>query len=303
MLLPMSNEAEATRILGRGETRTSQMAPGVILRDRYQLESEIGRGGMGVVYRATDLQLKRQVAVKVLSEAAVPEAHERLMREARAAAALNHPHIISVHDVGEENGTPFLVMELVEGPSLATAPPVQLSEVIDVAVQICNALDHAHNNNIVHRDLKPDNVLISTSGTHPSVKLADLGLALPGYGARISRAGLIVGTASYMAVEQALGQKVDGRTDLYALGVVLYELTTGRLPFVGDDPLAVISQHVHASVVPPRVLRPDLPRKVESVILRLLEKNPADRFASARETAVALADSLGPSDDVADSDV
>src|SRR5262249_45282131 len=138
---------------------------------------------------------------------------------------------------------------------------------------------------------KPENVLLAGSGA-PSVKLADLGLALPGYGARISRAGLIVGTASYMAPEQALGQKVDGRADLYALGVLLYQLTTGRLPFAGDNPLSVVSQHVHAPVVPPRVLRPDLPRKLEEVILRLLQRNPVDRYSSARETAAALADSL-----------
>src|SRR5499426_3314815 len=149
-----------------------------------------------------------------------------------------------------------------------------------------------HANGIVHRDLKPDNVLLSSAGLRGSVKLADLGLALPGYGARISRSGLILGTASYMAPEQALGQPVDGRTDLYALGVLLYELTTGRLPFTGDDPLTVISQHVHAPVVPPRVLRPDLPPAFEAVILRLLEKNPAARFATAGETAAALQESL-----------
>jgi eukaryotic-like serine/threonine-protein kinase len=124
------------------------------------------------------------------------------------------------------------------------------------------------------------------------VKLADLGLALPGYGERISRAGLILGTASYMAPEQALGQQVDGRTDLYSLGVLLYELTTGRLPFTGEDPLTIVSQHVHASVVPPCVLRPDLPRALEAVILRLLEKSPAQRFATAVETAAALRESL-----------
>ena len=278
--------------MSRDETRTSTIAPGVILRERYRLDSEIGRGGMGVVYRAMDLELMRHVAVKVLSEAASTEARQRLIREARAAAALNHPHIISVYDVGEAGGTPFFVMELVQGPSLAKAPPVELSHIIEIASQICTALDHAHSNNIVHRDLKPDNVLLSEPYDTPRIKLADLGLALPGYGTRISRAGLIVGTASYMAPEQALGQQVDGRTDLYALGVLLYELTTGRLPFADNDPLAVVSQHVHAPVVPPRVLRPDLPRKLESLILKLLEKNPADRFATARETAAALAVSL-----------
>ena len=299
--LPIADDSEVTQLLGRDEIRSGAPAPGVVLRQRYRLENEIGRGGMGIVYRATDLELKRPVAVKVLSESALPEARQRLMREARAAAALNHPHIISVHDVGESEGTPFFVMELVQGPSLAQAPPTELSGIVEIASQICTALDHAHSSNIVHRDLKPENVLLSGSGA-PSVKLADLGLALPGYGARISRSGLIVGTASYMAPEQALGQKVDARTDLYALGVLLYQLTTGRLPFAADNPLAVVSQHVHAPVVPPRVLRPDLPRKLEAVILRLLQKNPADRFSSALETAAALADSLTSADAVEESE-
>ena len=288
----MTSDSEVTRILSREETGSGAIAAGAVLRERYRLDSEIGRGGMGVVYRATDLELMRPVAVKVVSEAATSDARQRLIREARAAAALNHPHIISVYDVGESGGMPFFVMELVQGTSLAKAHPRDLPRIVEVASQICAALDHAHTNNIVHRDLKPDNVLISSPEQSGSIKLADLGLALPGYGARISRSGLILGTASYMAPEQAMGQPVDGRTDLYALGVLLYELTTGRLPFAGDDPLAVVSQHVHAPVVPPRVLRPDLPPALEAVILRLLQKNPNDRFANARETAAALRESL-----------
>ena len=288
----MSDDSQDTRILSRDAIVNSAIVPGSILRERYRLDSEIGRGGMGIVYRATDLELHREVAVKVLPTATSSvEARQRLMREARAAAALNHPHIISVHDVGEANGAPFFVMELAQGPSLANARPVELSRVIDIARQICAALEHAHANKIVHRDLKPDNVLLSSS-LNGSVKLADLGLALPADAARISRAGLIVGTAAYMAPEQALGQTVDGRTDLYALGVLLYEMTTGRLPFIGDDPLSVVSQHVHASVVPPRMLRPDLPRALEAIILRLLAKDPAQRFATAAETGTALRDSL-----------
>src|SRR5215813_10592259 len=286
----MTSDSQATQILPRDSH--ASFSSGDVLRGRYRLDSLIGRGGMGVVYRATDLELHRRVAVKVISENSSDDARERLLREARAAAALNHPHIISVFDVGEANGMPFFVMEFVNGPSLSKAPPADLSRVVEVAVQICDALDHAHANSIVHRDLKPDNVLLSAVGQTGSVKLADLGLALPGYGTRISRAGVIVGTAAYMAPEQALGQSVDGRTDLYALGVLLYEQTTGRLPFSGGEPLAVVSQHVHAPVVPPRVLRPDLPRALEAVILRLLQKNPTDRFATARETAAALRDSL-----------
>jgi tetratricopeptide (TPR) repeat protein len=289
----MANESQATRIMSQDEVRISAIAPGTVLRERYRLDSEIGRGGMGIVYRATDLELMREVAVKVLPEtSSVGDSRQRLLREARAAAALNHPHIVSVHDVGETHGRPFFVMELVQGPSLARARPVELPRIIEIACQICAALEHAHANSIVHRDLKPDNVLLSAAGQSGNVKLADLGIALPGDGARISRAGIILGTAAYMAPEQALGQPVDGRTDLYALGVLLYELTTGRLPFLGDDPLTVVSQHLHAPVVPPRALRSDLPRALEAIILKLLAKDPAQRFASAVETGAALRASL-----------
>ncbi len=293
----MTIDSAQTRILP-DDLRTSIPAPGAILRERYRLESELGRGGMGTVYRATDLELQREVAVKVLSATSQnPDARERLIREARAAAALNHPHIVTIHDVGQSAGFPFLVMELVGGPRLSEARPTDLSRVVAIAIQICSALEHAHENSIVHRDLKPDNVLLSGTGESSNVKLADLGLALPAYGARISRAGIIVGTAAYMAPEQALGQTVDGRADLYALGVLLYELTTGRVPFTGDDPLTIVSQHVHAPVVPPRVLRPDLPRALESIIVKLLAKDPDHRYSSAAETRAALLNSLDVEDE------
>ena len=296
-------DSQQTRILP-DELRASALpAPGTILRERYRLDSELGRGGMGTVYRATDLELQREVAVKVLSAASHrPDARERLIREARAAAALNHPHIVTIHDVGESSGFPFLVMELIGGPRLSQARPTDLSRVVSIAVQICSALEHAHENSIVHRDLKPDNVLLSGTTGSSTVKLADLGLALPSYGARISRTGVIVGTAAYMAPEQALGQTIDGRADLYALGVLLYELTTGRLPFTGDDPLTTISQHVHAPVVPPRVLRSDLPRALEAIIIKLLAKDPAQRFSSAAETRAALLESLNAVDEPSPSD-
>jgi tetratricopeptide (TPR) repeat protein len=292
-------DSQQTRILP-DDLRTTVPAPGTILRERYRLDSEIGRGGMGTVYRATDLELQREVAVKVLSiTAQSSDARERMVREARAAAALNHPHIVTIHDVGEASGFPFLVMELVAGPRLSQARPTDLSRVVAIAIQICDALEHAHANRIVHRDLKPDNVLFSSASDSSNVKLADLGLALPAYGARISRAGVIVGTAAYMAPEQALGQTVDGRADLYALGVLLYELTTGRVPFTGDDPLTIVSQHVHAPVVPPRVLRADIPPALETIIVRLLAKDPTQRFSSAAETRTALLNSLNVRDESA----
>ena len=151
--------------------RTSGPAPGTILRERYRLDGELGRGGMGTVYRATDLELQREVAVKVLSASTQnSDARERLIREARAAAALNHPHIVTIHDVGEADGQPFLVMELVVGPRLSQARPTELARVVSIAAQICAALEHAHENSIVHRDLKPDNVLLSGGGNSSTGK-------------------------------------------------------------------------------------------------------------------------------------
>ncbi|MFN2530402.1 MAG: protein kinase [Pyrinomonadaceae bacterium] len=297
------SQSEKTRILIDDKRISITPAVGAVLRDRYRLDSELGRGGMGIVYRATDLELMREVAVKLLNTTATTsDARQRLIREARAAAALNHPHIVAVHDVGEAGGFPFLVMELVTGPRLSDARPAELSAIVEIASQICAALEHAHTNSIVHRDLKPDNVLLAGSASASNVKLADLGLALPAYGPKISQAGIIVGTASYMAPEQALGQPVDGRADLYALGVLLYELTTGRLPFTGDDPLTIVSQHVHAPVVPPRVLRPNLPHGLELIIMRLLAKDPDHRFASAGETREALAKALIDEAETATSD-
>src|SRR6186997_2427744 len=154
-------DSQQTRILP-DDVRTTVPAPGTILRERYRLDSELGRGGMGTVFRATDLELRREVAVKILSATSqTSDGRERLIREARAAAALNHPHIVTIHDVGEAGGLPFLVMELVAGPRLSQAKPTDIARVVDIAVQICAALEHAHTNSIVHRDLKPDNVLLS----------------------------------------------------------------------------------------------------------------------------------------------
>ncbi len=259
---------------------------GQILNERYRLEAELGQGGMGVVYRAHDMLLDRDVAAKVLSKSNLgTQGRARLLREAQSAARLNHPNIVAVYDAGEADGLSFIVMELVEGESLYKRGSQDLAETLAIARQICAALDHAHAHGIVHRDLKPENVLVAPDG---SVKLTDFGLARSA-ASRISTEGALVGTVFYMAPEQAMGEPFDGRADLYALGVMLYELTAGRLPFTADDPLAVISQHLYAPAVPPRTLRPDLPQALEAIILKLLSKSAADRFASAREVAQALA--------------
>ena len=235
---------------------------GALLNDRYRLEAELGRGGMGVVYRAHDSLLDRAIAVKVLSDSALDaEGRRRFLREARAAAILNHPNIVTVHDVGEAGGLPFIVMELVEGQSLHDRRPQSLEETVTVARQVCAALEHAHARGIIHRDLKPENVLLShdpQAQTSATAKLSDFGLA-KSIASRVSVEGTITGTVFYLAPELALGQEYDGRADLNALGVTLYELTTGRLPFMADDPLAVISQHLHAPAVPPRARDQGIP--------------------------------------------
>jgi DNA-binding SARP family transcriptional activator/Cdc6-like AAA superfamily ATPase/predicted Ser/Thr protein kinase len=262
------------------------LSPTTAVHDRYRLETEIGRGGMSVVYRARDTLLERDVAVKVMSAAGLgTEGRTRLLQEAQSAARLNHPNIVTVHDVEEADGSPFIVMELVEGESLYDLKVAgdrrlgALDEVVTIACQICAALEHAHAHGIIHRDLKPENVMITAGG---AVKLMDFGLARS-MASRLTSEGTIAGTVFYLAPELALGGEFDGRADLYALGVMLYELTTGRLPFAADDPIAVISQHLHAPVVPPRAKNEQIPPALDALIVRLLSKAPADRPASASE--------------------
>jgi predicted ATPase len=245
-----------------------------VFAERYRLEDEIGRGGMGLVRRAHDTVLDRPVAVKRLAAGGLGEAARgQLLAEARSAARLNHPNIVSLYDAGESGGDAYIVMELVEGRSLHDQPPESLDGVLEIARQICQALAHAHAAGIVHRDLKPENVIVTKDGR---VKLLDFGLARP-IASRLTVDGGISGTVFYLAPEQALGKAVDVRADLYSLGVMLYELSTNRLPFTADDPLAVVTQHLHAPVVPPRTIRPDVPPALDRLIVALLAKQPEDR--------------------------
>jgi serine/threonine protein kinase/tetratricopeptide (TPR) repeat protein len=250
----------------------------VLINNRYLMESELGRGGMGIVYRANDNLLDRKVAVKVLwSNTLGSQGRARLLREAQAAARLNHLNIINIYDAGDTDGYSYIVMELLDGESLFDHKPQNLEEKLDVLRQICDALDHAHKHGIIHRDLKPENVIVTSQGI---AKLTDFGLSRS-ISARVSQEGLIAGTVYYLAPEQALRQEVDERADLYALGVLMYELVTGRLPFTADDPLGVISQHLNASVVPPSTYNPNIPTVLESLILQLMSKRPEDRPISA----------------------
>lgn len=265
----------------------ARIEPATVLNDRYELGEELGRGGMGVVHRAHDTLLDRPVAIKLLTEAQLETlGRSSMLNEAQAIAKLKHPNIVAVYDAGEIEGVPYIVMELVEGISLNDTKPEGFEAIIKVSRQVCQALDHAHSHGIVHRDLKPENVLLERDGT---AKLVDFGIARP-VASRLTSEGDIIGTVFYLAPEAAQGREIGEKVDLYALGVMLYELTTGALPFQHGDPLQVISQHLNASVVPPRAKNPEIPPLLESLILQLMSKVPDERPSSAREVLERLSD-------------
>ncbi len=268
-----------------------------MLGQRYELVEQLGHGGMGTVYRAVDHRLRRTVAVKTLSAelAMQPEFLTRFQREAHAAAALNHPGVATVHDVGEDAGggaaEPYLVMEYVAGRTLSQVlrdGPLSVAQAVDVTGQVLAALDHSHRHAIVHRDIKPANVMLTASG---AVKVVDFGIAkaLSEVATRLTGTGVAVGTPAYLAPEQINGGETDHRTDLYAVGCLLYELLTGRPPYIGDSPFSVMHQHLAAEPVPPSQLRPELPPAVDAVIARALHKRREDRFADAAAMQAALA--------------
>ncbi len=259
---------------------------GTIFNNRYEMQKELGKGAMGTIYRAHDTVLDRDVALKLLSSTQLTaESRVKLLTEAKAAAKLNHPNIVSIFDAGEIDHSPYIVMELVEGASLYEEKPKSLAEILNISRQICAALEHAHHNGIVHRDLKPENVIRAKDGI---VKLSDFGMA-HSFSTRLSSEGAIIGTVFYIAPESVQGRAIDGRTDLYALGVMLYEWLTGILPFSADDPVAVISQHLYAPIVPPHTYNQEIPPSLESLILKLLSKLPEDRPSSAEEVNSTLA--------------
>jgi serine/threonine-protein kinase len=261
------------------------------LAGRYRIDRECGRGGMAHVYRATDTVLGRTVAVKVLNPdfAADPSFVERFRREARAAARLNHPNVVAVFDTGSDGDLHFIVMEFVEGRSLAevlaTDGPPEPARAAAIAEGIADALSFAHANGLVHRDVKPANVMITPAG---QVKVMDFGIARLATAHTITQTSTVFGTAAYLAPEQAQGLRVDGRADVYALGVVLYEMLAGRVPFRADSALAVASKHVLEQPEPPSAVRPGVPAGLEAVTLRALEKDPGDRYHGAAEMAAAL---------------
>ncbi len=260
------------------------------LDGRYRILSWLGSGGMADVYLARDESLGRLVAIKVLKErlAADAEFVERFRIEAQAAASLNHPAIVAVYDRGKAGASPYIAMEYVEGESLKQRlrrkGRLSPDEAAATALAVLDALREAHERHIVHRDVTSSNVLVDQAGR---VKVADFGIARMGASA-LTRTGAMLGTSSYLSPEQAQGRSADERSDLYSLGVVLYEMLTGRLPFSGESDLAVAMQHVSAAPPNPRSLAPDVPEAYAAVVMKALSKQPADRYQCAAEFAAAL---------------
>jgi serine/threonine protein kinase/DNA-binding CsgD family transcriptional regulator/anti-sigma regulatory factor (Ser/Thr protein kinase) len=268
--------------------------PPLRLNNRYRLVEWIAEGGMGVIYRAHDETLDRDVAIKFLSphHIASEEASARFMREARAAARLSHPNIMTLYDVGREGAWHYMVLEYIPGQNLRAITVEQdkrlpIRKSLIAIRRVLEALAYAHAQGILHRDLKPDNVMLTPDG---QVKLTDFGLSKIRGDMPLTEAHLMVGTALYMAPEVIAGHPADARTDLYAVGVMLYELLTGRVPFSGDTLTATLSQILHAPVPPLNLEREELSSEAESVIYKLLAKDPGGRYASAEEVLAALPD-------------
>jgi serine/threonine-protein kinase len=260
---------------------------GEVLLDRYELEELVGSGGMSSVYRAHDRLLDRTVAMKVLHEHQLldPDNVERFRREARSAAVLSHPNIVTVIDRGEHDGRPFIVFEFVDGENLKRMilreRPVPVATALGLAIQVARGLSFAHRNGLVHRDVKPQNVLLNGDG---DAKVTDFGIARSLDVQRgLTQTGTVLGTSDYIAPEQAQGMHVDEQTDVYSLGVVLYELLTGDVPFPGENFVAVAMQHINEPPPSVRAKRPDVPQRVDAAVQRAMAKNPRDRFPSMAE--------------------
>jgi len=267
------------------------LAPDRILGGRYRLRRELARGGMATVWEAEDKVLTRRVAIKVLHPhlAGDDAFRTRFRREAVSAAKLAHPHIVTTYDTGRDGDFAYIVMELVDGTTIArllkNQGPLPVAQAVDVAVQVADALACAHSHGVVHRDVKPANILLREDA---HVKVADFGIAKAGTGGDLTRTGVVMGTAKYLSPEQVSGSPADAGSDIYALGIVLYEMLSGAPPFIGDTELSTAVARLTAAPGSLRDRRPDIPRSLEAVVLRSLARDPAARFQSAEELRTSL---------------
>ena len=264
----------------------------LVLAGRYEIVEKIGDGGMAVVYKARDKQLNRFVAIKILRKEYIADQTfvSNFIREAKAAASLLHPNIVTIHDAGRDRDIYYIVMEYVEGQPLsdiiAAEAPLDYKRCIRVAKQVASALSLAHRNNIIHRDVKPHNIMITSDGT---AKITDFGIARAvSDGTIINDNGIIMGSVHYFSPEQSRGQYVDEKSDIYSLGIVLYEMITGRVPFDADNPVTIAVMHMNDTIIPPSKLVKGVPPGLDQIVMKATAKFQSDRFGNIDEMYKAL---------------
>jgi len=259
---------------------------GKILGNRYEIVEKIGGGGMAIVFKAKCTLLNRYVAVKILREEFTTDRDllEKFRRESQAAASLSHPNIVNVYDVGEEDGIYYIVMEYVAGKTLKDViiekGHLSFAEIIDYGKQVAYALKHAHNNHIVHRDIKPHNILVTSDGR---AKVTDFGIAVVATSSTITNAGSVIGSVHYFSPEQARGGYTDEKSDLYSLGIVLYEMATGRVASEGESPITVALKQIQETPIEPSVIIMDIPSGLEEIIIKLMQKEQSSRYQNTQD--------------------